>query len=223
MRIAAMPWLAAAITLTVPVACGPARSTGGGASAAADDSSARFRDVTDYGADGEEILTGAFDWMKREGWADWSYGGGKSSLFQVGNDCFHQQDGEWHHRRTPEGGVCEDVFDSPREVVETLRSMGSFERVGPEGRDSRAATHYRVVLDDDHEGWSEIWMDQRGVVQRLEQPPGGEASPRVRKYFDFGVTVHVTPPCLPRPTAQPRPETSSSKDRRVWCVEDDET
>jgi hypothetical protein len=100
-----------------------------------------------------------------------------------------------------------------------VRDMTKDEQVG-----AVHTTHYGVVLSDDAddpEAWLDVWIDANDVIHRLSRP-GAEASPRARDYFDFGVEVHVTPPC--RPAGQVGSSTSlRQKDRRLMpCVEEGE-
>ena len=229
MRAAAMPGALAVAVLTVPVACGPARQPA--EARAVDGSSARFRDVTNYVVEGEkadEVEKGAFDWATRQGWRDSSYRGSSGSLLQVGDDCFHRDaGGTWKHWRVTEYGsaFCDpDLFQRPQELLATLSSNGTLDRVGPEKIGGVSTIHYRYVPSpedtDNPEAWVEIWLDENKIVHRLERP-AGEASPRVRDYFDFGVDVHVTPPCRPRQAAtHPAPGLSGEKQQSDWCVED---
>jgi hypothetical protein len=202
MRAAVIPSALAVASLSVPVGCGTVQPTG--QPAETEGTSARFSDVTEYGeADGgDEVIKGALDWATGEGWSQSRYGGSVGTLIQIGADCFHRDAGEgWRHWRA-EGDtpLCSDVFQPPPELLAGLRSYGTLESEGEEDVRGAKTTHYRVVpkdeYSDDPEQWLNVWLDKEDAVYKLSRPLG-EASPRTRDYFDFGVQVEVKPPCRP--------------------------
>jgi len=227
MRAAAIPGALAAASLTVPIGCGPAQQPGQGPST--NGTTARFSDVTFYVVEGEErdeVITGAFDWAKGEGWSKDKYRGASGSRLQIGADCFQQDAGEaWKHWRAEgEPPLCSDVFEPPSQVLAQLRSYGTLESLGAEDVRGLKTTHYRVVpkseSDDEPEQWLEVSLGEGDVVAKLNRP-SGESSPRTREYFDFGVDVHVTPPCRPI-SAGSQPSTTLRHDKATLppCVEE---
>jgi hypothetical protein len=221
-----LPGALAIAALTV--ACGPAREASR-ASQAADESSVHFRDVTTYVNEGqktEDVETGAFDWAKHEGWADSGNAHGSShDLLQVGEDCFARtEEGTWRHWRPEkeENGLCEpDLFQPPGELLRTLRSLGTLDRIGKEKLGGDSSTHYRLTPAENvdiPELWLDVWLDERNLVLRLSQP-AGEASPRIRDFFDFGAEVHVTPPCEVMPASRSSAPTQA-REKLASCVED---
>jgi hypothetical protein len=228
MRAAAIPGVLALASLTVPLGCGAAQQpVQGGPDSSG--TSARFIDVTVYEEEGEqlnEVTKGAFDWATGEGWAEWSYGGGPpGSLLQVGADCFQRDAGQqWKHWRSEDNPpYCTDEFFPPAELLAGLRSSGALESEREEEVRGAKTTHYRVVpkdeYADDPEQWIDVWLDEEGLVHKLNRPEG-EASPRTRDYFDFGVDVDVNPPCRPVPPGS-HPSTTLSRDSgKPPCVEE---
>jgi hypothetical protein len=226
-RGAAIPGALAMASLTVSVGCGAQQPSAQLADSG--EESARFTDVTFYVAEGEkrnEVIEGAFDWGTSEGWYEGRYGDGPIGFeLQVGADCFQRGAGEdWKHwRAAGETPLCSDVFLPPPELLADLRSYGSLESLGEEEVAGVKTTHYRVVpseADSDHpEQWLEVWLDRAEVIYKLNRPEG-EASPRTRDYFDFGVDVHVTPPCRPMPA---HPSTTLTREKgKPPCVEETE-
>ena len=221
MRAAVIPGALAIATLTVPVACGAEEQSAQRADAG--ESSARFSDVTNYGVDGgDEVITGAFDWAKRQGWTKGTFGGSTGFEVQIGGDCFSQEAGEdWKHWRAGgKQGFCSDTFWPPQEELDELRSNGSLESVGQEEIRGVSTTHYRVVPNEDidePDQWLDVWLDDEDVVHRFGRP-AGESSPRVREYFDFGVGVDVKPPCRVEPEASTTLTPEKGKQRR--CIEE---
>jgi hypothetical protein len=225
-----IPSALAVTALTVPVACGPAQQPAD--TQATDLSSVRFRDVTTYVDEGrktKDVQTGAFDWAKDEGWVDSGPADGSSrDLLQVGEDCFAPaEDGTWLHWRAEKeaNGLCEpELFQRPDDLLETLRSLGTLDRIGEESLDGVSATHYRLTPPENvdiPELWLDIWLDERNLVLRLSQP-AGEASPRIREYFDFGAEVDVTPPCEIASNSSRSSTPAQARGTLAPCVEDPE-
>jgi hypothetical protein len=223
MRSAVIPGALALATLTVPVACGAEQQSS--QTADAGETSARFSDVTNYVVEGEErdeVITGAFDWAKRQGWTKGTYGGSTGFRVQIGGDCFSQDAGkDWKHWRAGgKRGFCSDTFWPPQELLDELRSNGSLESVGQEEVRGVSTTHYRVVPNedtDDPDQWLDVWLDKGDVVHRFGRP-AGEASPRFRDYFDFGVGVDVKPPCRVEPEASTT--LTPDKGEQTRCIEE---
>ena len=204
MRAAVIPSALAVASLSVSVGCGTAQPSAQPAETG--DTSARFSDVIEWGeADGgDEVINGAFDWARGEGWSEGRYGGSVGTLIQIGPDCFYRDAGEgWKHWRAEDDPLfCSDEFQPPPELLATLRSYGTLESEGEEEVRGAKTTHYRVEPKDeyaDDPGWIDVWLDKEDVVYKLSRPLG-EAAPRTREYFDFGVQVEVKRPC--RPAAQ---------------------
>jgi hypothetical protein len=206
MRAAVLPSALAVASLSVSVGCGTAQPSA--QPAETEETSARFTDVIEWGeADGgDEVINGAFDWATGEGWSKSSYGDGPTgTLIQIGLDCFFR-DGEegWKHWRA-EGDnepFCSDEFQPPQELLAGLRSYWTLESEGEEEVRGAKTTHYRVEPKDeyaDDPAWIDVWLGKEDVVYKLSRPLG-EAAPRTREYFDFGVQVEVKRPC--RPAAQ---------------------
>ena len=227
MRAAVIPGALAVASLSVSVGCGTAQP--GAQPVETEEMSARFSDVIEYGkADGgNEVSNGAFDWATGEGWSEDTYRGSSGTLLQIGANCFQRDAGEgWKHWRA--GGddepLCSDEFQPPPELLARLRSHGTLEREGEEEIRGAKTTHYRVVpndeYSDDSEQWPDVWLDKEDVLYKLSWPLG-EASPRTREYFDFGVSVDVSPPCRPSPVGS-HPSTTLSKDsgKLPPCVEE---
>jgi hypothetical protein len=206
MRAAVIPSALAVASLTVPVGCGTVQPSA--QPVETEETSARFTDVIEWGeADGGyEVINGAFDWAAGEGWSKSMYGDGPTgTLMQIGPDCFYRDAGGWKHWRVEDDDelFCSDEFQPPQELLARLRSHGTLESEGEEEVRGAKTTHYRVVpkdeYSDDSEQWPDVWLDTEDVLYKLSWPPG-EASPRTREYFDFGVQVEVKRPC--RPAAQ---------------------
>jgi hypothetical protein len=201
MRAAVIPSALAVASLSVSVGCGTVQPTAQPAETEA--TTARFSDVTEWGeADGgDEVINGAFDWATGEGWSKSRYRDGPmGTLIQIGPDCFYRDAGEvWKHWRAEDDEpLCSDEFQPPPELLARLRSHGTLESEGEEEVRGAKTTHYRVVpkdeYSDDSEQWPDVWLDTEDVLYKLSWPLG-EASPRTREYFDFGVQVEVKPPC----------------------------
>jgi hypothetical protein len=117
------------------------------------------------------------------------------------------------------------VFQPPPELLAGLRSYGTLESEGEEDVRGAKTTHYRVVPKDEYsdepEQWLDVWLDKDEVVHKLNRPLG-EASPRTREYFDFGVGVDVSPPCRHAPVGS-HPSTTLSRDsgKLPPCVEEE--
>jgi hypothetical protein len=225
MRAVAIPGALAIATLTVPVACGPARQPAH--TQVSDLSSVRFREVTIYVNEGqktEDVETGAFDWAKHEGWVDSGAEGSSPDLLQVGKDCFAaSKERTWLHWRAEreESGLCEpELFQPPDDLLKTLRSFGTLDRIGEEKLGGVSSTHYRLTPAENvdiPELWLDVWLDERNLVLRLSQP-AGEASPRVREYFDFGVGVDVKAPC--RVELEASTTLTRDKGKQARCIEE---
>jgi hypothetical protein len=163
--------------------------------------SAKFSEVTVYTIGKQQsktIISGAFDWEARRGWANTKSDLGVGRLVQLGDDCYERGAGKVlkQFRATGMDGLCSSVtLQSPRGQLELLRRKAKkVLKVGTSNVRGVPTLHYRgqLRLDKNIYATIDLWVDKDGLVRRKRTQSIGAVS--TREYFDFGTRVRVEKP-----------------------------
>jgi hypothetical protein len=176
--------------------------------------SARFYEATTYLVEGErqlDVLEGAFDWDKEEGWAERRYANGAIHWRQVAGTCFARAIEEPWQREKGGCGIVEMLFD-PAETYVRLRRFAGLQKVGERAIEGVRTVHYRATWDEADKGALDVWVDEAEIVRRIVtrvNDEGGDSETRSIEYVDFGIDVDVD---APLPSLFPPPKTGPSSE-----------